>query len=1849
MKKDDKKLRVIEGAGGAGRVFNDIINRENEQWYGPINGELKSKSMIKVLDIISEGPIGGLVGGAKGIYFDNTPIRNADNSNNYAAVRADWRNGLWDGFNPPEPAQDYIIGFSDSAETPVNVGTEMTVAGVVRLIPSEADAVRIVVRLPQGLMNTDNDKGRVNGQNLVIAADYRLGTTGPWTQIATRVIRGKATSAYEESYRIDRPPNTTGAWQLRLRRTSAPSTNIKIIDKVEWNSYTVIQDIKVSYDGAAIVGVQFDAETTGGKIPVRSYLIDGRLVKVPHNYSPRVYNDDGSIASQASYTGTFNGSMVDSPIACDNPAWILYDLLTNDRYGMGDIVDPSDIDIYSFYQAAVYNDGLVDDGNGGQEPRFRYNNVIQTREDSYKTLQSIALSMRGNLFAGNGLIRIIQDRPTPTSAILTNANVIDGKFEYTGKALESKFTVATAIFNDSLDLYNSKTIVEEASPALIQRYGYNKTEVSAAGCVHEGQARRFAKWAIDNSYKDGTMVQFKVSWNNAFIEVGDVVDIADNFYANYTMGGEIVGGTINTIILDRPVIISGSQTIRYIRWDGSEASRIVTNSPGTYTTLNLSGSEDVTPYIGSAWGLYGTVVPRKFKIISANEEERGIYSIQAEIYDPSAYARIESGIVVTPPQYGVIIDDVIPTPTNLTFIPETNIDPNGIVTYNLRIKWDPVSAPMLRGYQIKWRYNSTDWRTITNIMQPEVNIENIQIGTYDVYLYAVSASGALSPPASNYYQFVVGDSASTVLGAPSNLELSTGGNVFTGLAFKIKWDAPTVANSANAIGLLDYKIEIYDNSNMNLIKTIDQTERTLDITREEVIAWAGSAIRSITVQVYARDTLRNLSPAAVSTFTNPAPSVPSNIVLTAGSGLYKVTHDQSTATDAVGTMIHHSTVNGAFTPSKSNLVASGTGLVHSVPVADSIATYYVKVGVYDSWSDQNLNYSSAFTVTTTDNSVVAPTVPTGLSLSFERQSIMFNNIIMLKASWNRSVNAASYDLEIQEQISGVYTQVAIPSVGQSDASPVTYFMTVKPNTNYRIRLRAVNGGGVSAWTTFEAGTSIGDGVNPNPPTAVAYTSAYQGAIIKWTNSTDLDLYGTEIWRRTGGSGNGVLVTTVAAPLATYYDTGLTINTAYQYRIRAADTSGNFSTYTSWTTVTAANVPDNSIAAGQIVAGSITSNEIAANTITANNIAANTITGDKIVGNTITADKLQAGSITVGSYAPGIQLVDNDGKPNSFYENNYIDGHVYGIFKDNFDRTYICGSFTTVNGIARSRVARFTSSGTLDTTFNPPTINNVVYGVVHHPVDGRVYIAGLFDTVGSSTRRGVACLNANGTINSFQMNTNVGGLCSGLKLLSNNNLLVYGLFSTLGASSRSCIAQFNTSGTIQTFPNVSVGGGYVMDATTNSTNTLLWFGGIFTTVGGNTRNNAACINSSNVVQSFNPNTDAIVNSVAYNSSNARVYLGGNFTTVGGNSAKWLAKVTDSAGTLAYGNYGLDANRPGGVQCVRIDPSSNIVVTGRFDSVNNDTLYGRACRFNSSDTLDTNFIPNIGGDGIDIWVDNSNYSYIIGGEFGSSGGALRARSITADSIAANSINTSHLVAESVTIDKIASSIQSDNYVTGLSGWRLQKNGDSEFGNINARGTITSGFSPGMRVEILNDHPTYLIWAGSGATMTDATATFYIKRNGNSYFGGSLSAGALKNAAQSSQIGAGAVAETGEFGTNGNPKVVVASLQYNNAGLTTPNPGSGSCTGTVVLERSYNGGAWTQIGTGAITGQRTSVYEPSEAKWLVSIDATATFTVTDNMAGSLNFNYRVRITGATGAWPFTIGSDPGTQRLSVISTES
>ncbi|MGY0788554.1 TipJ family phage tail tip protein [Azospirillum argentinense] len=686
------------GGGGSGGAREDADS-------------LQSRSTARVVDLIGEGELEELpVGKSKGVYFDGTPLENADGTLNFKGVSWQSRVGL--------PSQDHIAGFA-AAENEIAVSTRVRAdTPVIRTI-TDTDALRVTLRFPM-MTQQDADDGDLHGSKVQIAIDVRP-YGGGWRETITDTIEGKATAAYERAYRIELPEG--GApWDVRVRRLTPDSTSATVQNESWWSSYTQIVDGKYSYPDSALIALTVDSEQFGSSIPARAYDVKGLRVSVPDIYDP----ENHSYANGGIWQGGFKTAWT------DNPAWVLYDLITNTRYGLGRVIDASQIDKWSLYQIAQYCDQPVPNGAGGWEPRFTFNGIIQTREDAYKVIQSICSAFRGMAYWAAGQVFASADMPGDDSVIVAPANVLDGVFSYAGTALKARHTVAKVAWNDPADEYRGAIEVIE-NTRLIERHGHREIEVSAFGCTSRSQARRLGLWILDSEQHETETVTYRCSFDHLEVTPGQIIQVADPAYALVRLGGRVAAATVGRVTLDAPVTLEAGHayTLSVTLPDGRVLDRAVAGGIGGHSALTLVDPLPVAPDAGAMWSLSSaSLTPRRFRVRSIRELEPNVFEVTALLHDPTKYARVEQGLNLPAPAYQGGVTP-LPAPANLRAV-ESVYWVNGLPQARVSVSWTTSNLPEIAGYRADVMTPGGQWQEWATTRVGGFDIEPAAEGRYTI-------------------------------------------------------------------------------------------------------------------------------------------------------------------------------------------------------------------------------------------------------------------------------------------------------------------------------------------------------------------------------------------------------------------------------------------------------------------------------------------------------------------------------------------------------------------------------------------------------------------------------------------------------------------------------------------------------------------------------------------------------------------------------------------------------------------------------------------------------------------------------------------------------------------------------------------------------------------------------------------------------------------------------------------------------------------------------------------------------------------------------------------------------------
>ncbi|MGG8091841.1 carbohydrate binding domain-containing protein [Klebsiella aerogenes] len=675
--------------------------------------DLQSIAKAKILVALGEGEFAGSLTG-KDIYLDGTPLDNADGSQNFSGV-------AWE-FRPGTQAQNYIQGIPGT-ENEISVGTDISsqTAWTHTFTNTQLSAIRL--RLKWSALFTQEDDGDLVGNTVKYAIDLQT-DGGSWQTVVDTAVTGKTTSGYERSHRIDLP-RAGATWTVRLRKLTPDANSAKIGDNMALLSYTEVIDAKLRYPNTALLYIEFDSSQFNGSIPQISCEPRGRVIRVPDTYDPET----------RSYTGTWTGSF--KWAWTDNPAWIFYDLVVSDRFGLGNRLTAANIDKWMLYQVAQYCDQLVPDGKGGDglEPRYICNVYIQDRNAAYTVLRDFAAIFRGMTCWNGQQIIALADMPRDIDFTYTRANVIDGKFRYSSSTSKTRYTNALVSWSDPANAF-SDAMEPSFVKELVARYGFNQLELTAIGCTRQSEAHRKGLWGILTNNKD-RMVTFDVGLDGKIPQPGYVIGVADEMLAGKVNGGRISKVDGRVIILDRDIDANAGDRLQVNLPSGTSQSRTIQSINGRrQVTVTTAFSE--TPEAESVWAIESDdLFLQQYRVVGVKDNNNGTYTITGTSHDPDKYARIDTGAIIDQRPVSVVPPGNQAPPDGI-LLTSFSVVNQGISVETLQANWDAVQNAI--AYEAQWRRNDGNWINVPRSSTTSFEVSGIYAGRYLVRVRAINAA-----------------------------------------------------------------------------------------------------------------------------------------------------------------------------------------------------------------------------------------------------------------------------------------------------------------------------------------------------------------------------------------------------------------------------------------------------------------------------------------------------------------------------------------------------------------------------------------------------------------------------------------------------------------------------------------------------------------------------------------------------------------------------------------------------------------------------------------------------------------------------------------------------------------------------------------------------------------------------------------------------------------------------------------------------------------------------------------------------------------------------------------------------
>ena len=669
-----------------------------------------SVTKLKIAVGLSEGEIEGFT--RADIKLDGTPLTELPPD-----IVCDYRFGTND--------QDYIPGIDEVANE-IGVGVELrSDADWVKLITNQ-DIDHVGIRLRWGPLQTSHSNGDVTGVSIIYEI-YIAPVGGSYERVLSTTLSDKTSDSYERYHEFKLPESDSG-WMVRVVRVTPSAQSSLVSDKMFVQAYSEIIKSKFTFPYTSLVYLEYDAKTFSNvaKVAVNA---KGLIIKVPSNYDPVTREYSGL------WSGTFKMAYT------NNPAWVYYDLVTNPRYGCGDRIDSSMVDKWSLYKLGQYCDQMVDDGYGGLEPRFTCNVYLQNKERAYDILNRLTGLFRAINFWNGSQLVVDADIPQDTSYLYTNANVVDGLFEYAGTAATDLYSAAKVAWDNPANGYNTE--YEAVSyEHLVKKLGFKVLELDAWGCTSRGQALRAGRWAL---LAESDTVTFKVGMDGYLAMPGKIIEIQDEFYAGKSNGGRVISidPSRKVITLDRPVTTIPGDTISFnTALEGIKKYNIV-SSAGSVVTL--SESIDTSIENMHIWAINSSqLATQKYRILTVKYDGVGEFTISAVEYNPNKYEEIDSNIKFDEPPTS-IINPVAQAAVQNVVITQSDFIYQGLNTVNLEIKWDRAENAV--EYLIELKKDDGSWLKLPVTGNNSITLENVYAGAYIARVIAVSAFELKSLPA----------------------------------------------------------------------------------------------------------------------------------------------------------------------------------------------------------------------------------------------------------------------------------------------------------------------------------------------------------------------------------------------------------------------------------------------------------------------------------------------------------------------------------------------------------------------------------------------------------------------------------------------------------------------------------------------------------------------------------------------------------------------------------------------------------------------------------------------------------------------------------------------------------------------------------------------------------------------------------------------------------------------------------------------------------------------------------------------------------------------------------------------
>lgn len=632
-------IRTLQGevnvpipvAYGRHRLGGNIINQ-----FVKTDGE---KQYLYLLLALCEGEIESI----ENIEINDNPI------GNFASVETQTRLGTND--------QTAIPGFEELHQIS-EIGAQVLQATpyIHTTVETELEAFEVQLSFPIGIYVLGQE-GDVQDGSVQYKIEYRVNGTGPWTDLGVQTVTIKSRTKVVRIFRKD--GLTPAKYDIRVTRISADST-FQVVSDLYLDQVDEITLDDLQYPNVALLAIKALAnEQLSGSIPKVTAECNLRKVRIPNVTTAG--SDPEPVDWQDYYwdpdAEVFKLLEDDTVLAWDgetyiqawsaNPVWCVRDLILNNRYGLGEFIDTSQLNEARYLEMAKYAEEKVpvldEDGGTYYEKRFRLDVVIDGLSSALDLLVQLSAVFRGMPFYSNGMVDLYMDKPDTPVQLFGMGNIVQGSFQQKWTSKREKYNVIECSFLHKDRGYRQETIAVIDEDALAAGQP-RRTKQLRLLTTYPSIALRESRYALAVSRLIDRALSFKAGIDAITCHAGQVIRFSHDVPVYGFSGRVLDGSTTSLVILSRDVTIEPAKTYKIqVRFqDDTVEERTVSNSPETTNEISVSAPFSQVPqaYDVFAFG-ESNKVSKPYRVIGITKESNHEVALQAleyveNVYDESA-------------------------------------------------------------------------------------------------------------------------------------------------------------------------------------------------------------------------------------------------------------------------------------------------------------------------------------------------------------------------------------------------------------------------------------------------------------------------------------------------------------------------------------------------------------------------------------------------------------------------------------------------------------------------------------------------------------------------------------------------------------------------------------------------------------------------------------------------------------------------------------------------------------------------------------------------------------------------------------------------------------------------------------------------------------------------------------------------------------------------------------------------------------------------------------------------------------------------------------------------------------